>query len=257
MLADAARQGQPMRGRASRWVQWDGTLASSKIPTRKRQTAWMRTRRRWLRSGLGSLLELPWSTRSLMSRLFAWRWRWLLGSCSRIMLVVLESTGARPPRNGATAGVSAYSLFCLWWRDLFDFMCVRRAELSGLVQRLQTPQRYPTYYRRPFHAYESGNLCWEAAFEVEAASLALTLRYWPNEVCVCMYVYTHPSTHAPATHATRTGEARKAESSRSAGQDATRHSRSRQSVLAHSASTRSRAKHGARESGCDVYTTAA
>ena len=151
----------------------------------------------------------------------------------------------------------ALTLLSMVERDLSDFMCVRRAELSGLVQRLQTPQRYPTYYRRPFHAYESGNLCWEAAFEVEAASLALTLRYWPNEVCVCMYVYTHPSTHAPATHATRTGEARKAESSRSAGQDATRHSRSRQSVLAHSASTRSRAKHGARESGCDVYTTAA
>ena len=177
-----------MRGRASRRVQWNGALGSSKVPTQESQTVWMRTRRRWLRSGLRSLLGLSWSMRSLMSRLFAWHWRWLLGSCSRIMLVDLESTGARPPRNGATAGVSAHSLFCLWWRDLFDFMSVHRAELSGLVRRLETPQRYPTYYRRPFHAYERGNLCWEAAFEVEAASLALTLRYWPNEVCVCMYV---------------------------------------------------------------------
>ena len=35
---------------------------------------------------------------------------------------------------------------------------------------------------QPFHAYEAGNLNWEAAFEVEAATLAITLRYWPNEV---------------------------------------------------------------------------
>ena len=33
-----------------------------------------------------------------------------------------------------------------------------------------------------FHAYEGGNLNWNAAFEVEAATLAITLRYWPNEV---------------------------------------------------------------------------
>jgi len=28
----------------------------------------------------------------------------------------------------------------------------------------------PDYYREPFHAYESGNLCWEAALEGEIAS---------------------------------------------------------------------------------------
>ena len=32
----------------------------------------------------------------------------------------------------------------------------------------------PDYYREPFHAYESGNLCWEAALEGEIAS-----REWP------------------------------------------------------------------------------
>jgi len=44
------------------------------------------------------------------------------------------------------------------------------------------PSPAHTHMYQPFHAYEHGNLNWEAAFEVEAATLALTLRYWPNEV---------------------------------------------------------------------------
>lgn len=37
----------------------------------------------------------------------------------------------------------------------------------------------PAYYRQPFHAYESGNLCWEAAWEAEAASRAVGARNYP------------------------------------------------------------------------------
>ena len=40
----------------------------------------------------------------------------------------------------------------------------------------------PVSCRKPFHAYDKGNLDWNAACEVEAATLALTLRYWPREV---------------------------------------------------------------------------
>ena len=32
---------------------------------------------------------------------------------------------------------------------------------------------YPEYYKKPFHAYEDGNLCWLAALEAEAASLSV------------------------------------------------------------------------------------
>lgn len=39
---------------------------------------------------------------------------------------------------------------------------------------------YPEYYLRPFHAYDRGNLCWEAAFEVEVAALAVHARIWPE-----------------------------------------------------------------------------
>lgn len=40
---------------------------------------------------------------------------------------------------------------------------------------------YPEYYLKPFHAYSEGNLCWQAAFEAEPATLAMALRVWPQE----------------------------------------------------------------------------
>jgi ubiquinone/menaquinone biosynthesis C-methylase UbiE len=40
---------------------------------------------------------------------------------------------------------------------------------------------YPAYYQVPFHAYEQGNLCWQAAFEAESATYAMALRVWKSE----------------------------------------------------------------------------
>lgn len=39
---------------------------------------------------------------------------------------------------------------------------------------------YPGYYRRPFHAYENGNLSFDAAFEQELASRAVGARNFPK-----------------------------------------------------------------------------
>jgi len=111
-----------------------------------------------------------------------------IGFAQSVGIALVDALFNVPPVRMALALVARIVLadnarrFGVDWRASASKWRHRRAELSGLVRRLQTPQRYPTYYRRPFHAYESGNLCWEAAFEVEAASLALTLRYWPNEV---------------------------------------------------------------------------
>jgi ubiquinone/menaquinone biosynthesis C-methylase UbiE len=56
-------------------------------------------------------------------------------------------------------------------------------EQSGVsayfTQRADLP--YPAYYTKPFHAYKEGNLCWEAAYEVEPATYAMALRVWPQE----------------------------------------------------------------------------
>ena len=38
----------------------------------------------------------------------------------------------------------------------------------------------PDYYRQAFHAYPQGNLCWEAAWEVEIASCAVGARNFPQ-----------------------------------------------------------------------------
>lgn len=58
-------------------------------------------------------------------------------------------------------------------------------EATGIQQRLEQialPNiTYPDYYQVPFHAYEQGNLCWEAAFEAESATYAMALRVWPQE----------------------------------------------------------------------------
>ena len=40
---------------------------------------------------------------------------------------------------------------------------------------------YPDYYQVPFHAYDQGNLCWEAAFEAPSATHSMGLRVWKNE----------------------------------------------------------------------------
>jgi SAM-dependent methyltransferase len=39
----------------------------------------------------------------------------------------------------------------------------------------------PAYYLARFHAYEAGNLCWQAACEAEQATDAMALRIWPDE----------------------------------------------------------------------------
>jgi ubiquinone/menaquinone biosynthesis C-methylase UbiE len=40
---------------------------------------------------------------------------------------------------------------------------------------------YPEYYTQPFHAYDAGNLCWDAAYECESATMSMALRVWPEE----------------------------------------------------------------------------
>ena len=33
---------------------------------------------------------------------------------------------------------------------------------------------YPTYYKKPFHGYDNGNLNWDAAFEAVGATLSMS-----------------------------------------------------------------------------------
>jgi len=58
-----------------------------------------------------------------------------------------------------------------------------RAQATPLLQSSGDPvTSTPSYYRARFHAYQLGNLCWEAACEAEQATDAMALRIWPAEL---------------------------------------------------------------------------
>jgi len=57
-----------------------------------------------------------------------------------------------------------------------------RQAAQPLVAACTTPGlQPPDYYRARFHAYEQGNLCWQAAAEAEQATDAMALRVWPDQ----------------------------------------------------------------------------
>ena len=39
---------------------------------------------------------------------------------------------------------------------------------------------YPSYYIKPFHGYDEGNMNWQAAYEGEAATLSMSANYWKD-----------------------------------------------------------------------------
>jgi ubiquinone/menaquinone biosynthesis C-methylase UbiE len=52
---------------------------------------------------------------------------------------------------------------------------------SETTKTTTTPGSWtPSYYQKAFHAYETGNLSWEAAYEVEIASCAVGARNFPQ-----------------------------------------------------------------------------
>ncbi len=65
------------------------------------------------------------------------------------------------------------------WRQTVQEL--RSRDWEPDLKRVTNPQlTYPDYYLRSFHAYDSGNLSWQAAFEVEVAAYAVHATIWPN-----------------------------------------------------------------------------
>ena len=57
-----------------------------------------------------------------------------------------------------------------------------RAAAEPLLAQITDPAaQVPAYYRARFHAYDQGNLCWQAACEAEQATDSMALRVWPKE----------------------------------------------------------------------------
>ncbi|NET01631.1 MAG: class I SAM-dependent methyltransferase [Sphaerospermopsis sp. SIO1G1] len=65
------------------------------------------------------------------------------------------------------------------WYEEVEKLQVR--DWTDDLAQIQNPQlTYPEYYTTSFHAYESGNLSWQAAFEVESAAYAVHAKVWQN-----------------------------------------------------------------------------
>ncbi|MGL5939308.1 MAG: class I SAM-dependent methyltransferase [Waterburya sp.] len=63
------------------------------------------------------------------------------------------------------------------WRDNAKQLSDRNWEEE--LATVQNPDlQYPDYYTTSFHAYEEGNLCWQAAWEVESAARAVHAQIW-------------------------------------------------------------------------------
>ena len=59
---------------------------------------------------------------------------------------------------------------------------LRSLDWDSFLSQVQNPQlTYPDYYLRPFHAYDKGNLQWDAAFEQEVAAYAVHANLYPKD----------------------------------------------------------------------------
>ncbi|MEA5496112.1 methyltransferase domain-containing protein [Limnoraphis robusta Tam1] len=65
------------------------------------------------------------------------------------------------------------------WRQQAQTLLLRNWDTE--FSQVHNPQlNYPEYYLRPFHAYDEGNLSWQAAVEVEVAAYAVHAKIWPE-----------------------------------------------------------------------------
>jgi ubiquinone/menaquinone biosynthesis C-methylase UbiE len=66
------------------------------------------------------------------------------------------------------------------WRK--NYQELAQSGAKDLLSSLTNPDLvYPDYYQVPFHAYDQGNLCWQAAYEAPSATYSMALRVWKEE----------------------------------------------------------------------------
>jgi SAM-dependent methyltransferase len=69
------------------------------------------------------------------------------------------------------------------WRENAAKLENFKSDLQIEYQKLNSPSvEYPGYYLKPFHAYDEGNLSWDAAMEVESAALTVHARVFSSDV---------------------------------------------------------------------------
>ena len=67
------------------------------------------------------------------------------------------------------------------WRE--NYQEWEKSGVKDLLDSVTNPEiSYPDYYQVPFHAYDRGNLCWQAAFEAASATKSMALRVWNEDL---------------------------------------------------------------------------
>ena len=67
------------------------------------------------------------------------------------------------------------------WKSLYEKNKNRFDEINIYKEEVENRYiSYPSYYVKPFHGYDEGNLNWQAALEAEAATLSISAGYWPD-----------------------------------------------------------------------------
>jgi ubiquinone/menaquinone biosynthesis C-methylase UbiE len=70
------------------------------------------------------------------------------------------------------------------WSEAVTTLSSIHPQLDSIKSLLEDPSlsaNLPGYYTVPFHGYDTGNLSWLAAYEVEPATQAMALRVWKDE----------------------------------------------------------------------------
>ena len=104
-----------------------------------------------------------------------------------------------PPRTGLAQKVLDFALTTPLWKYVLvpqaRSTMAKTAESNGIPwqaakqwikEKMELPNisetdyHIPTYYQKEFHAYDEGNICWDAALEAEIASAAVGARNFPQ-----------------------------------------------------------------------------
>ena len=68
------------------------------------------------------------------------------------------------------------------WRQRAAYLLTNVEQLEeNRATLVNTQIKYPFYYTQEFHAYDNGNLNWDAAVECESATMSMALRVWPKD----------------------------------------------------------------------------
>lgn len=68
------------------------------------------------------------------------------------------------------------------WTETAIQLAAKDSILKSYYDSLNNPSiQFPEYYTQDFHAYNNGNLNWEAAYECESATKSMALRVYPKQ----------------------------------------------------------------------------